>query len=185
MHLKSVPSNSEAAADGFKSNDLIQSLNDQPLKTVADLLRLQNAAAGKRLDIRLVRAQTPNLIAVDHYLFATTESADADGFKTIPLAATKDVLPITALTTQPATNNEPPQTLFDGKLARNYGPVFGNGVEGGLSKVDLGQRATSRQSAPGRSIKTESAARNTSASTAARAKPIPAGTPATASSSRR
>jgi hypothetical protein len=50
------------------------------------------------------------------------------------------VLPITALTTQPATNNEPPQTLFDGKLARNYGPVFGNGVEGGLSKVDLGQR---------------------------------------------
>ncbi|RLS31123.1 MAG: signaling protein [Planctomycetota bacterium] len=140
VHLKSVPSDCEAAADGFKSNDLIQSLNDQPLKTVADLLRLQNAAAGKRLEIRLVRAQTPNLIAVDHYLFATTESADADGFKTIPLAATKDVLPITALTTQPATNNEPPQTLFDGKLDRNYGPVFGNGVEGGLSKVDLGQR---------------------------------------------
>lgn len=140
VHLKSVPSNSEAAANGFKSNDLIQSLNDQPVKTVADLLRLQNAAAGKRLDIRLVRAQTPNLIAVDHYLFATTESADAHGFKTIPLAATKDVLPITALTTQPATNNEPPQTLFDGKLARNYGPVFGNGVEGGLYKIDLGQR---------------------------------------------
>ena len=140
VHLKSVPTDSEAAANGFKSNDLIQSLNDQPVKTVADLLRLQNAAAGKRLEIRFVRAQAPNLIAVDHYLFATTESADADGFKTIPLAATKDVLPIVALTTQPATNNEPPQTLLDGKLTRNYGPVFGNGVEGGLYKVDLGQR---------------------------------------------
>lgn len=140
VHLKSVPDDSAAAANGFKSNDLIQSLNDQPVKTVADLLRLQNAAAGKRLEIRLVRAQTPNLISVDHYLFATTESSDADGFKTIPLAATKDVLPITSLTTQPATNNEPPQSLFDGKLARNYGPVFGNGVEGGLYKIDLGQR---------------------------------------------
>ncbi len=140
VHLKSVPSDSEAAANGFKSNDLIQSLNDQPVKNVADLLRLQNAAAGKRLEIRFVRAQTPNRIAVDHYLFATTESADADGFKTIPLAATKDMLPIAALTTQPASNNEPPQSLFDGKLARNYGPVFGNGVEGGLYKVDLGQR---------------------------------------------
>lgn len=140
VHLKSVPSDSKAAADGFKSNDLIQSLSNQPVKTVADLLRLQNAAAGKRLEIRFVRAQTTNLIAVDHYLFATTESADADGFKTIPLAATKDVLPVAAVTTQPVTNNEPPQTLFDVKLARNYGPVFGNGVEGGLYKVDLGRR---------------------------------------------
>jgi hypothetical protein len=140
VHFKSVPSDSEAAANGFQSNDLIQSLNDQPVKSVADLLRLQNAAAGRQLEIRLVRAQTPNLISVDHYLFATTESADAEGFKTIPLAAVQDVLPITALTTQPATNNEPPQTLFDGKLDRNYGPVFGNGIEGGLYKVDLGQR---------------------------------------------
>ena len=140
VHLKSVPSDSEAAANGFQSNDLMQSLNDQPVKSVADLWRLQNAAAGRPLEIRLVRAQTPNLISVDHYLFATTESADADGFRTIPLAAVQDVLPVTALTTQPATNNEPPQTLFDGKLDRNYGPVFGNGIEGGLYKIDLGQR---------------------------------------------
>jgi hypothetical protein len=140
VHLKSVPSNSDAAANGFKSNDLIQSLNNQPVKKVADLLRLQNAAAGKRLEIRFVRDQSPNLIAVDQYLFATSESANADGFKLIPLLPTKNVLPIAALTTQPATNNEPPQSLFDGTLARNYGPVFGNGVDGGLYKVDLGQR---------------------------------------------
>ncbi len=140
VHLKSVPSDSEAAANGFKSNDLIQSLNNQPVKRIADLLRLQNAAAGKRLEIRIVREQSPNLIAVDQYLYATTESANADSFKSIPLLAAKDVLPIKALLTQPATNNEPPQTLFDGKLARNYGPVFGNDVEGGLYKVDLGQR---------------------------------------------
>lgn len=140
VHLKSVPADSEAAANGFQSNDLIQSLNDQPVTNVSDLFRRQNAAAGKRLEIRIVRDQTSNLIAVDHYLYVTTESANADGFTRIPLAATGDVLPIAALTTQPATNNEPTATLFDGKLARNYGPVFGNGVAGGLYKIDFGQR---------------------------------------------
>ncbi len=139
VHLKSVPNDSAAAANGFQSNDLIQSLNDQPVKTMSDLLQLQNAAAGKRLEIRFVRAQSPNLIAVDHYLFATSESAEADSFKMISLLPATNVLPIAALTTQPTTNNEPLQSLFDGKLARNYGPVFGNGVEGGLYKVDLGQ----------------------------------------------
>lgn len=44
------------------------------------------------------------------------------------------------MTTRPASNNEPLPTLFDGTLDRNYGPVFGNGVEGGIYKVDLGQR---------------------------------------------
>ncbi|HND53051.1 MAG TPA: right-handed parallel beta-helix repeat-containing protein, partial [Pirellulaceae bacterium] len=128
VHLKSVPNDCEAAVDGFKSNDLIQSLNNQPVKKVADLLRLQNGAAGKRLELRIVRAQMPATVNVDHYLYVLTEAADADRFKTIPLVASKDVLSIAGLTTRPATNNEPPQTLFDGKLARNYGPVFGNGV---------------------------------------------------------
>ena len=140
VHLKTVPSASEAANHGFKSNDLIQSLNDQPVKTVADLLRLQNAAAGERLEIRFMRAQAPNRVSVDHYLYAITESAEANGFQKIPLKGAKAALPIIELTTEPATNNEPPRTLFDGELSRNYGPVFGNGVEGGLYKVDLGHR---------------------------------------------
>ena len=144
VHLKSVPSDSDAAANGFKSNDLIQSLNNEPVRKMTDLWRLQNSAAGKRLEIRVVRDQAPNLIAVDQYLFATTESAGSN-FLTIPLRQSKEVLPIVALSTQPATNNEPPQTLFDGKLARNYGPVFGNGVAGGLYKVDLGQRREVRE----------------------------------------
>ena len=29
--------------------------------------------------------------------------------------------------------------LYDGKLANNYGPVFGNGVHGGAYKADLGK----------------------------------------------
>ena len=42
------------------------------------------------------------------------------------------------MTTQPDTNNEPPAVLHDGQLAETYGPVFGNGVSGGLYKLDLG-----------------------------------------------
>jgi hypothetical protein len=139
VHLKSVPGDCPAATSGFKSNDLIQSLNDQPVKTVADLLRLQNAAAGKRLSIRLMRAQAQQMLVVEHYFYVATEAADADGFKQIPVRQAKDVLPILAVTTQPGTNNELPATLFDGQLARNYGPVFGNGIEGGFYKIDLGQ----------------------------------------------
>ncbi|MFO0902200.1 MAG: PDZ domain-containing protein [Pirellulales bacterium] len=139
VHVKATPSDSEAAADGLQPNDLIQALNDQPVKTIADLLRLQNAAAGKRLELRFVREQKPHRIVIDRYLYATTEAADRDGFRSIRLAAGREVLPIVALTARPATNNEPLSTLFDGQLAGNYGPVFGNGIEGGLYKVDLGQ----------------------------------------------
>jgi membrane-associated protease RseP (regulator of RpoE activity) len=139
VHLQHVPEDSVAADAGFQSNDLIQSLSNQPVKSVADLLRLQNAAAGQPLEIRIIRKQKPEQITVTNYLFAVTESADADGFEEIQLEQTKAVIQLASLTSQPATNNEPLTTLFDGKLANNYGPVFSNGVEGGLYKVDLGR----------------------------------------------
>ncbi|MFM9118271.1 MAG: PDZ domain-containing protein, partial [Planctomycetota bacterium] len=140
VHLKTVPQDSPAAADGLQSNDLIQSLNQQPVKNVADLWRLQNAAAGQPLQIQFVRDQKTNQLVIKRYLFMKTESAEAHAFSAIRLEKSQDVLPFAALTTQPATNNESATTLFDGQLARNYGPVFGNGVEGGLYKVDLGRR---------------------------------------------
>ncbi|MFM8252682.1 MAG: right-handed parallel beta-helix repeat-containing protein [Planctomycetota bacterium] len=140
VHLKTVPQDSPAAADGLQSNDLIQSLNQQPVKNVADLWRLQNAAAGQPLQIQFVRDQKTNQLVIKRYLFMKTESAEAHAFSAIRLEKSQDVSPFAALTTQPATNNESATTLFDGQLARNYGPVFGNGVEGGLYKVDLGRR---------------------------------------------
>ena len=41
--------------------------------------------------------------------------------------------------TNPATVNEPPSTLGDGKIAANYGPVYNNGVSGGMYRIDLGK----------------------------------------------
>jgi hypothetical protein len=46
---------------------------------------------------------------------------------------------IKRIQTRPGTHNEPTTVLHDGKLAANYGPVFGNGVIGGVYKVDLGE----------------------------------------------
>lgn len=38
----------------------------------------------------------------------------------------------------PGTMNEPAVILTDGKLARNYGPIFANGVVDGKYRMDLG-----------------------------------------------
>jgi hypothetical protein len=142
VHLKSVPPESLAGRQGFRTDDLIQSIDGAPVKSVADLLRRQNAAAGQPLDVRFMRAQTPQQLTVARYFYVVVENAAGEGFRKIPVAAPGDVASIDAVTMQPATNNEPPRTLADGRLAANYGPVFGNGVEGGIYKVDLGRRRT-------------------------------------------
>jgi hypothetical protein len=59
-------------------------------------------------------------------------------FPTLALAEPARLVPIRALTARPGTVNEPLATLHDGKLAANYGPVFGNDTGGGSYKVDLG-----------------------------------------------
>ena len=78
------------------------------------------------------------IVTVEAYPFALAESAPDAEFKTIRLAGATDIVPIRAVTTRPKTANEPPEALHDGKLAADYGPVFHNGIEVGLYKVDLG-----------------------------------------------
>jgi hypothetical protein len=110
-----------------KAGDLVQSLDGKPVKTIADLFRLQNAAAGRPLDVGIVRGQQPQNVRVESYAFVATESGQPT-----------DGVSIRAVTTRPDTKNEPVTVLSDGKLARNYGPVFSNGTVGGAYKVDLG-----------------------------------------------
>ena len=105
---------------------------------MTDLLRLQDAAAGQPLAVTVVRAQQTQIVTVEAYPFAVAESLPDAEFKTIQLAGATDIVPVQAVTTRPKTSNEPPKTLHDGKLAANYGPVFPNGIEVGLYKVDLG-----------------------------------------------
>jgi hypothetical protein len=47
------------------------------------------------------------------------------------------VLEFKRVTSEPITDNV--AVLSDGKLSKNYGPVFRNGVVGGSYKIDLGK----------------------------------------------
>jgi len=115
----------------IQAGDLIQSLNGQGVRTCADLVRLQNAAAGQPLSIGIVRGQQPRTVRLTTYTFVAAETgAPAVG------------VPLRAVSTRPATSNMPVATLWDGRLAADYGPVFGNGVVGGVYKVDLGAAVT-------------------------------------------
>ncbi len=62
-------------------------------------------------------------------------SSTATGFKKLvpPAKPTGNVV------ANQKTNNDPIATLTDGKLARGFGPIFGNGVKDGLYKMDLGK----------------------------------------------
>lgn len=115
----------------IQAGDLIQSLNGQAVKSVAELIRLQNAAAGQPLTIGIVRGQQPRTVSLEAYTVVAAETGE-------PAVG----VPLRAVTTRPATSNKPVAVLCDGQLAADYGPVFGNGVVGGVYKVDLGAAVT-------------------------------------------
>jgi hypothetical protein len=47
--------------------------------------------------------------------------------------------PFGKVTTNQSTANEPLTALVDGRLDKNYGSVFRNGVRNGVYKMDLGE----------------------------------------------
>jgi membrane-associated protease RseP (regulator of RpoE activity) len=119
----------EGVVGDIRAGDLIQSINGQPVKTFADLLRVQNAAAGQPLSVGIVRSQQPKTIQLADYVYVTILAA--------PM--TSNGVPITSISTEPATRNESVTVLTDGRLAKNYGPIFPNGVARGRYRVDLGR----------------------------------------------
>jgi len=138
VHLPEVPPASAAARCGLQSGDLVRSVNGRPARTVRDLLRLRDAGEGKGLIVGFVRGQQLKQTTIESQPYAIPESASAETeFRTVRLA-NAGVAPVRAVTTRPDTVNEPVATLHDGRLAADYGPVFGNGIRLGLYKADLG-----------------------------------------------
>lgn len=137
VQLLEAPTGTDAARAGLAKGDLVQAINGQPVKTIADLHRRSNEAAGKPLTVGIIREQQPHAMKVEHYNFVAVEQADDDSFKVIPLLSGAES-GIRSIATRPGTLNEPAASLHDGKLAANYGPVFGNGTVGGMYKADLG-----------------------------------------------
>ena len=56
-------------------------------------------------------------------------------FKQVPLATA--VVPAKVAAGGPPTQNDPIDALIDGKVVKGFGPIFANGVENGMYKLDL------------------------------------------------
>ncbi len=136
--LVNVPAGTPAAKAGLRKDDVILACQGKPVRTVQDVLARQSAAAGSKLSLEVRRQQQNVTLEVADYAYFITELRDDAAFTTIPMLPSAAVLPVKASASEPATVNEPLATLADGQLARNYGPVFPNGISGGLYKLDLG-----------------------------------------------
>ena len=129
LQLVSVPPKSLAAQTGLKRGDLLMTLNGVKLIKVSDLM---NASHNGKAELTYVRAQKLERLSMKNFIRISFESGKK-------LELEQDVLPIKSIKTFPASSNEKPASLTDGKLAENYGPVFANGVRGGLYVISLNE----------------------------------------------
>ena len=136
--LLDVPADGTLAKSGLVKDDVILACSGKPVRNAGDLRALQDAAKGAPLKLSAMRRQQTVAAEVCDYAVVAAESADsAEAFKSLPLAPAGRALPL-IITAQGKTGNEALSVLTDGKLAPNYGPVFGNGVASGAYKADLG-----------------------------------------------
>lgn len=135
VQLVAVPAGSAAAAAGLQSNDLIQEVNGMKTPKVAHFFAAILKAENAPLQLVVVRNQKPERRRVlpSSHLIAESVKSPADLRKVVLESATTG-----KLTASLKVNNEPLASLIDGKLAANYGPIFGNGARGAY-KLDLGE----------------------------------------------
>jgi membrane-associated protease RseP (regulator of RpoE activity) len=135
--LLDVTAGSAAAKAGLRKDDVVRTCNGQPVRTVADLQKLRDKAAGRKLTILIIRKQNQATVEVRDYAYVVSESSGFPDFKMLPLVQASAVLPAKVSAGGAPTNNDPIESLTDGKVVNSYGPVFANGVECGMYKVDL------------------------------------------------
>ncbi len=135
--LVDVPANSLAARAGLQRDDVILACNDTQTMTMADMRRMCDSAAGRKLALTVSRKQSQLTVEVADYAYVLYEEQPSPDFSSIPLKAAPAIL-AGKISSASKTLDEPLAVLLDGRLARNYGPVYGNGVQNGLYKLDLG-----------------------------------------------
>ncbi|MHB1034386.1 MAG: PDZ domain-containing protein [Pirellulales bacterium] len=134
-----VPAGGPAAKAGLQKDDVIRGCNGQPVQTVNDLQKLRDKAAGKKLTLSIQRKQNQVTVEVSDYAYVVIETSGTSTFKTVALAPASAVLPAKVSAGGSPTNNDSIESLLDGKVASGYGPIFANGVERGMYKLDLAE----------------------------------------------
>ena len=135
--LEKVAEGSAAAKGGLLVGDLIQGVNGKPVSNIKQFLQAIRKSADKpsALTLKVLRNQQPSEVSILPSTVMMIESAKSpDGFKNLtPPNASRY-----KITTSRKTGNQPVESLTDGKLAANFGPVFSNGTADGAYKMDLG-----------------------------------------------
>ena len=135
VQLVKVPADSAAARAGLRANDLIQGVNGPKVSNTNHLFAVLNTADGAPLKLRLIRNQKPVELALPATPFISTETADdAKGFTKLIPSPSKNI----TITASQQVDNDPLNILTDGILAAGYGPVFTNGIQLGIYKMNLG-----------------------------------------------
>ena len=122
--------------------DVIQTVNQLPVRDVSGFLKQLAKLEGKSVHLSFVRAQSTEEEVISSYPVLVGETAKTAGqLARLPVPNEQ---PVTTFA-KPPTSNQPLAVLHDQKLAANYGPVFPNGVENGSYKTDLGVLAPIKQ----------------------------------------
>ncbi|NBV23430.1 MAG: PDZ domain-containing protein [Proteobacteria bacterium] len=135
--LVKVAPGSEASQAGLQSEDVIIGANGKDVRNLESLYRIRDLAAGQKLSLAIIRKQQPLTVGMTDYSYLVVEAPDAGDFKTVTLVPAGATLAAKASAGGAPTHNDPIESLVDGKIAKGYGPVFGNGVENGFYKLDL------------------------------------------------
>ncbi len=144
VSLIEVPPESKAANAGLKVGDVILKCAGRNTETFADLQHVWCRTPG-RVSLEIWRAQKSVVMDVTNDDFTgvegvtvITESRDNPAFKRIDPVSETDLAQGISPTVNVQIRNEPLATLTDGKLVINYGPVFANGIDNGMYRLDLG-----------------------------------------------
>jgi hypothetical protein len=135
--LLDVPVASPAAMAGLLKDDVIVACDDQPVRSMYDLRKLQDKAAGKKLTLLVSRKQKKATLEIKDYTYVVTESSGNAEFKTVPLTPAAGVVVAKVSAGGAKPNNDPVESLVDGKFGNDMGPLFANGVVTGMYKLDL------------------------------------------------
>jgi hypothetical protein len=130
-----VPATSSAAKAGLQKNDLIQAANGQAVSDIGQLFKALSGIKSGSVTLKVVRDQQGIELTVALPAVVEIETASAaNGFKKLVLPAS----PSGKVIANQKVSDFPIEMLADGQLANNYGPVFGNGIQDGAYKMDLG-----------------------------------------------
>lgn len=139
LALSDLQPGSVMAAAGLKNGDLIQGINGHKVSDGGDLFQYLSANIAESYELAIVRNQqkAKKRIVPDRDVITET-TRGAREFAQLPLPAQASG----TLTVNLKTSNEPLATLTDGRVAKNFGAIFSNGIHNGMYKIDLGEVKT-------------------------------------------